>query len=484
MRDFTRRMMPLACLLAGGIAGTALANELTGPSSSQSPFVVRSMKGVTTTAILTVGDSVNDKPGQPGVPYRMVGIPDGLGAYDNGDGTFTVLMNHELSATSGVVRAHGAAGAFVSKWTIRKGSLEVLHGEDLIQQTWVWDVVDEEYDAMPTALNRLCAADLPARGAFYDAESGLGYDGRIFMNGEESGSEGRGFGHVVETGDSYEVPHLGKFSWENSVAHPGAGARTVVVGLDDSGNGQVYVYVGTKTAAGLPVDRAGLTNGRLWGVRVAGLLSESDASVVADGTAFSLYSLGDVSAMTGVALEAASVGNVTGFQRPEDGAWDPMNPDDFYFVTTASFSGKSRLWRLRFDDAANPALGGTIDMLLAGDEGQKMMDNLCVTNDGSVLIQEDPGSQPYLARIWRYDIDSDTLTEVARHDPARFEPGAPPPATFLTQDEESSGILDAQDILGEGKFLIDVQVHRTLGGELVQDGQLLELTVPKGKKGN
>ncbi len=45
--------------------------------------------------ILTVGDSVNTK--LDGVsPYRMVGIPDGLGAYDNGDGTFTVLMNHEL----------------------------------------------------------------------------------------------------------------------------------------------------------------------------------------------------------------------------------------------------------------------------------------------------------------------------------------------------------------------------------------------------
>jgi len=37
----------------------------------------------------------------------------GLGAFDNGDGTFTVLMNHELGATSGVARAHGGKGAFV-----------------------------------------------------------------------------------------------------------------------------------------------------------------------------------------------------------------------------------------------------------------------------------------------------------------------------------------------------------------------------------
>ena len=60
------------------------------------------------------GDSVNFKP--DGVtPYRMVGIPDGLGAYDNGNGTFTVLMNHEIAGGGGVARAHGSAGAFVSK---------------------------------------------------------------------------------------------------------------------------------------------------------------------------------------------------------------------------------------------------------------------------------------------------------------------------------------------------------------------------------
>src|SRR5258705_3632683 len=89
-----------------------------GPSSSQPPYVLRSVPGVVTKSILTVGDSVNLKP--DGVtPYRMVGIPDGLGAFDNGDGTFTVLMNHEI-ASGGAVRAHRANGAFVSRWIIRQ----------------------------------------------------------------------------------------------------------------------------------------------------------------------------------------------------------------------------------------------------------------------------------------------------------------------------------------------------------------------------
>src|SRR5436190_19043051 len=84
--------------------------SITGPSSSQAPYLLRTESGVVTEAILTTGDSVNLKP--DGVtPYRMVGIPDGLGAFDNGDGTFTLMMNHEIPGT-GIVREHGFKGAF------------------------------------------------------------------------------------------------------------------------------------------------------------------------------------------------------------------------------------------------------------------------------------------------------------------------------------------------------------------------------------
>src|SRR5262245_6078565 len=114
--------------------------QLQGPSSSQSAYVIPTHSGVTTRSIMTVGDSVNLKP--DGInPYRMVGIPDGLGAYDNGDGTFKLVMNHELpvnvssnvGAPVGGIRAHGNASAFVSRWTIDKTNLEVLKVEDLVQ---------------------------------------------------------------------------------------------------------------------------------------------------------------------------------------------------------------------------------------------------------------------------------------------------------------------------------------------------------------
>lgn len=88
------------------------AHAYIGPSSSASPYVRRVEPGVVSVAILTVGDAVDG--------YRLVGIPDGLGAFDNGDGTFTLLVNHEINAALGIPRAHGAKGAFVSRSSARK----------------------------------------------------------------------------------------------------------------------------------------------------------------------------------------------------------------------------------------------------------------------------------------------------------------------------------------------------------------------------
>jgi len=83
----------------------------------------------------------------------MAGIPDGLGAYDNGDGTFTVLLNHEFPASSGVVRAHGAKGAFVSRWVVDKETLQVTSGEDLIKR--VYQYVGAQWEQIPIGDPRL-----------------------------------------------------------------------------------------------------------------------------------------------------------------------------------------------------------------------------------------------------------------------------------------------------------------------------------------
>jgi hypothetical protein len=438
------------------------------------PYLLSALEGVTLKPLLTVGDSVNNKP--DGTPYRLAGLPDGQGAFDNGDGTFTLLVNHEI-AGGGAVRAHGATGAFVSKWKVRKSDLTVLNGEDLIQNVVRFDRATAAYLAPATGvvMGRFCSADLPALSAFYDAASGSGYNGRLFMNGEETGAEGRAFAHALN-GTSWELPRLGKFSWENSVANPATGTKTAVIGLDDSTPGQVYLYIGTKTTTGSAVQQAGLTNGTLYGIAVTGVTTESSSAGIPSGTVFTAAPLGNVETITGATLETNSVAaSVTRFNRPEDGAWDPQNPADFYFVTTASFTAATRLWRLRFSDINNLAAGGTIDMLLDGTEGGKMFDNITVDAKGHVYLQEDPGNNAYLAKIWRYTIATDTLTTIAQHNPALFTSGSP---QFLTQDEETSGIIDASSLIGPGWFLVNSQGHYATDSELIEGGQLLALFDP------
>jgi hypothetical protein len=455
---------------------TTLSQGVTGPSSSKTPYVEPALPGVKTTAIISANDSVGS--------YRMAGTPDGLGAYDNGNGTFTLLVNHEFGNTAGAVRAHGSKGAFVSKWIINKNDLKVQNGSDLIKNVNLWNgtgytTYNAANPSASAAFSRFCSADLPAVSAFYNAATGLGTQERIFMNGEENGAEGRAFGHIATgaaAGTTYELPLLGKFSWENSVASPVANDKTVVVGTDDATPGQVYIYVGTKTKTGTDVDKAGLTNGKLYGVKVTGLLTEVSTSIPTAGTAFTLVDMSITPNMTGAALNTASdAAGVTSFLRPEDGAWDPSSPNDFYFATTNAITSPSRLWRLRFKDVTNPELGGTIEAVLDGTEGQKMLDNITIDNYGHILMVEDVGNNVHLGRVLQYTIATDVLKVVGQHDPTRFLTGG---ANYLTQDEEASGILDAQAILGDGMFLLVDQAHYALPGEIVEGGQLLTLYNP------
>jgi secreted PhoX family phosphatase len=284
--------------------------------------------------------------------------------------------------------------------------------------------------------------------------------------------------------------------------------------LDDGGatvGQQVYFHRGTKTDSGNPVQKAGLANGKLYGVKVLGIpQSEYQKTDWEVGDEFN-FELADVSQYAGVGgtssngtvdtlEEDSQAKGVTNFQRPEDGAWDPRRPSDFYFVTTSSFgpapaenrTGETRLWRMRFVDPTDPSKGGKLTLLVSGpvgtpdgadptasadSAGPQMLDNITVNGRGQVVMQEDVGGQAYLGGVWIYDIASGGLTRIARHDPARFSPGAP---GFLTKDEESSGMIRAP-FLGAGQYLLDVQAHYTIAGELVEGGQLLAMHIPPGK---
>jgi len=458
--------------------GTTLSQGAAAQNSSQTPYLTPNVPGAHFTSILTAGDVAANN-------YKMVGIPDGLGAFDNHDGTFTVLMNHELGNTSGIVRAHGSKGAFISKWVINKSDLSVESGSDLIQNLKLWNPATSSYvtynadNPYAAGLNRFCSADLAAESAFYNKATGKGTKEFIFLNGEEAGTEGRAFAHIVsgpEAGTSYELPFLGKLSFENASANPATGDKTVVASQDDATPGQVYFYIGSKTNSGNTIQKAGLSNGNLYGPVISGFAVETDAVIPAAGTPFTMANLGNVSTLAGAALETASnTAGITRFLRPEDGAWDPNNPTDYYFVTTNGFNNPSRLWKLHFNDINNMQNGGTVTVVLNGTEGQKMLDNMTIDNSGHILMQEDVGNNAHLGKIWQYSTGTGELKIVAQHDSTRFKIGG---ANFLTQDEESSGIIDVQQILGAGKFLAVVQAHYGIAGELVEGGQLLTFFNP------
>ena len=235
---------------------------------------------------LTADDTV---PKVGGGSYGMDGIPDGLGAFDNANGTFTLLMNHELGNTQGVIRDHGGIGAYVSRFVIGKNSLNVVSGEDLMKQVFGWDTVNQRSNTAPGtfAFNRYCSADLPEVTAFFNPASNLGTQARIYLNGEEGGATGWARGHVATGPDAGKSYILGKFNlstngsgltgvgaWENLLANPFPQDKTIVIGNNDGGTGimvnSLAVYVGTKQNTGSEVDRAGLTNGTLKFVSVAG----------------------------------------------------------------------------------------------------------------------------------------------------------------------------------------------------------------------
>ncbi|MCE9611172.1 MAG: PEP-CTERM sorting domain-containing protein [Chthoniobacter sp.] len=514
-----KNRIPHALTLAVSLVlAHAASAQITGPSSSASPYALPSGPNAAlwqTTSILSVTDGVAYGGSNPaanpygvGNPYRMVGIPDGLGAFDNGDGTITVLMNHEIGNTVGITREHGALGSFVSSYVIDKNTLAVTSGQDLMKQVYGWNSSLQQSNTTTSALafTRFCSADLPAVSAFYNAGTGLGTTERIFMHGEESGATGWQQGTVATGADAGKSYVLGKFNlttngsgltgvggWENALANPFAQDKTIVIGNNDGGTGimnnALAVYVGTKTNTGSAVDKAGLTNGTLKFVSIAGNAAEivngtTRATNITNGTSFTLSSTAS-----------------TVFSRPEDGAWNPLNANQYYFVTTDRIDqvsdglgaqiGQTRLWRLNFTDITNPDGGGTIDLLLDGAtvSGQKtnMFDNMTVSSDGTIYLQEDVGGSAHNGKIWQFDPGTSTLTQVAKHDVARFgDVGIGVTAPF-SNDEEASGVIDITSLMagsvlntglaGEKWLLSTDQAHYSGGipAYAVEGGQLLAL---------
>jgi secreted PhoX family phosphatase len=259
----------------------------------------------------------------------------------------------------------------------------------------------------------------------------------------------------------------------------------------------VYVYTGTKQHVGNDVQRAGLDNGTLRGIRVntanaqGGTSGNLEAGQI--NGAFSTVAV-DTSVNGATQQVNSRASGITEFARPEDGHW--ADARTFYFVTTgatlpagagnANVSNSARLYKVTFAEASGVVDydNGTVNMVLdaaslTGLDGAtaRSFDNITVAKNGEVLIQEDPGNTSYIAKTWVYNPATGTTTQIFESDRARFISGG---AGFLTQDEESSGIIEITDTLGRNVgqryFLGVMQAHYGIAGELVEGGQMYVLT--------
>ena len=166
----------------------------------------------------------------------------------------------------------------------------------------------------------------------------------------------------------------------------------------------------------------------------------------------------------------------TSFARIEDGGFNPANPNEYWFQTTragvpgtvatvgASTRNNGGLWKLTFVDVAKPNLGATVELVLDGNESilANMPDNFEFSSDGRyILLQEDPGANDVLSRVVAYDTVGKKFAEIARFKAAFFDKTQT--ATFMTNDEESSGMINVSNLLAPAAtgdtFFFNAQVH-------------------------
>jgi len=491
----TRYKVVAGVAIIATVAGSAVANSvLTKPEYITAVSSAASIK-----ALAFAGDQITG--------FTIRGIPDGMGAYRNEDGTITLLSVHEVpsyGAIGALAKAADAGkpiqGVSISKLTLNRDGTRVSSASDFIKSWSFYNYNTKTYQASPkgaapttqtlgmdTFISRFCSATLVQAGnlAFKDGATTLGYDGAVFLAGEEDGDSGYGRAFAFDMdGNGINLPRMGLASWENLMPNLKPGKNTVVMGNEDGSatDSQLFMYVGTKTTTGTFADKAGLTNGDVHVMTIPDIANDNafrakygkNKSVDVTFT----KTIWDADMKTQQVDHAAKG---TEMSRVEDGQWDPSNPNVFYFVTTESNKdpGATKpnpatpsvsrdgggFWRLTFVDGQKPELGAKLELLLDGTEEPYLSkpDNMTITSDGIVLLQEDPGNNAHVSRIVAFRPKDGKLAVVAQFNPEYFATGAP---SFMTIDEESSGIIDVTSIHAKAGdtnkyFYFNAQVHTT-----------------------
>jgi len=467
-------------------------------------YLISASDGATLSVIATTGDTISGE--------VLRGVPDGMGATKNADGTLTLLSNHEISTGADVLskKDTGTWGSSISKMTFDPATKKITKLENWMKNMSYYNYTTEKWGStweqslpvgFPTVdsygaaagtngLLRFCSGDLVAAGGFSYTEKDAktkknvtyGYKEAVYLTGEESGDVSRAFAFDA-SGNGMQLPKMGLAGWENFLTKPGTGKATIVMGNEDNNatDSQLYMYVGTKQTTGANfAEKAGLTNGKLYTIALENYLTDNAVRTAPKGTKIKVgFNEVNTDPKYGKFASMAQA-NGTTFSRVEDGEFDAKNPNVYYFVTTESNKDPKAttprpgatysrdggaLWKMTFADAKDPFKGATMEMLLDGTEAPYLTkpDNITI-DDEYILIQEDPGNNAHIARLVAYRKSDGKIAEIAKFDEQYFITGQ---AKFMTQDEESSGIINVNKFLkaaGDTKshFFLNAQVHSKL----------------------
>ncbi len=489
---------------AGSFAPTMLKDVAGAPQLKVSNLITN---GEFTNG-LNAGDNV----------YAPTGIFDGMGAYDNGNGTYTLLVNSELGSSAGfgyLVNGVALTGARVSKFIVDKDTDDdarngyqsaILSGG--IAYTKIYDasgtLVSNSSQIEGGGFGRFCSSTYIGANSF---GKGRGFADDIYLTGEENGNVGRMWALDTATGGFWSLPGLGRAGWENGTLIDTGSPNTVGVLLMDDNTAPIYLWVGEKSSApgATFLERNGLasTKGSLYtwvpsggsigtaegspGVPDSADLNKLALGTAAGGTWQLLGTGSDVAALTGTQLKdlAFSKGALQ-LNRLEDVHVNPANGQQAVFATTGG-SGADLFGNLltldfagAFDGAGRIRAGNSTalkviydaDRLAVPARGIRSPDNLTWGEDGFIYVQEDrsiPASNfaPEFgeASIWKVSATAtDSVTGQAVSErwaqidrtavPGVYGQTDPNPADF--GNWESSGIIDVSEIYGAkgGSFFL------------------------------
>jgi len=470
-----RLLASLFALLAVTAVATVAAvaahrgDEVVGFKTTRPAQLVPLENGVEIEPILSTGDIVGGMLGG----FQFTGIPDGIGAYRSAPatgrstrGTLEVFVNHELAGD-----APAGVGSRVSHLTLN-GRNQVVAAEYVIQGT--------------EGFLRFCSSTL-------DFLDGVPW----YFTGEESTSSGapptggRGGSSIAinaQTGRWYETRHFGLFSHENLTPMQGLSGAMIVSAEDGpAGVNQVYAYTAETFAKAIRGE------GQLWVWRAT--ITAADGNPSSNDITKGQTIPGEFVPVTqeenssAPALEAASQAKgAFDFVRLEDAAESLTEPGVLYFDDTGAAGGESvrgRVYRMQINPT-DPTKA-SLSLLLDGDRGDDIVnpDNIDVS-DTTMIIQEDRNSEHRsatvaggYARVIVYDLRTGSLRPVARV-------STPPP--LRPGEWESSGVINAEELIGPDWWILDVQGHGSTAPQpnvtlepntgTGEDGQLLAIRIP------